>query len=82
MLIENNWEILSLNYMDGYLYFITMADPEDKSQEDKVDNKIHRMKTDGTEDTVINLIVSDKYIIGGDVSSVRIDGEMKPLSPE
>ena len=33
------------------------------------------------EDTVINLIVSDGKIIGGDISSVRIDGEMKPLIP-
>ena len=31
------------------------------------------------EDTVINLIVSDNKIIGGDISSVRIDGEMKAL---
>lgn len=30
-------------------------------------------------DTVINLIVSDNNIIGGDISSVRIDGEMKAL---
>ena len=31
---------------------------------------------------VINLIVSDKLIIGGDFSSVRIDGEMKALLPK
>ena len=30
-------------------------------------------------DTVINLIVSDNNIIGGDISSVRIDGEMRAL---
>lgn len=91
MLIENNWEILSLNYMDGYLYFITMADPEDKSQEDKVDNKIHRMKTDGTEDTVINdndfnnecyeiYVVKDKiYYIGTDecIYYMDLDGNNK-----
>ncbi len=34
-----------------------------------------------TEDTVINIIVSDHDIIGGDISSVRIDGEMKALVP-
>ena len=32
-----------------------------------------------SEDTVINLIVSDNNIIGGDISSVRIDGEMKAI---
>lgn len=42
---------------------------------------VYTYRLNGEEDTVINLIVSDKYIIGGDVSSVRIDGEMKPLSP-
>ena len=35
-----------------------------------------------SEDTVIKLIVSDNNIIGGDVSSVRIDGEMKALLPK
>lgn len=35
-----------------------------------------------SEDTVINLMVSDNNIIGGDVSSVRIDGEMKALLPK
>lgn len=33
------------------------------------------------EDTVVNLMVSGGVIIGGDVSSVRIDGEMLPLIP-
>lgn len=32
-----------------------------------------------SEDTVINLIVSDNNIIGGDVSSVKINGEMRAL---
>ena len=78
MLIEGNWEVLSLNYMDGYLYFITMADPEDEDSEDTVDNKIHKMKTDGSEDIIINdndfnndnyeiYVVKDKiYYIGTD----------------
>ena len=34
------------------------------------------------EDTVINLIITDKFIIGGDISSVRIDGEMNALLPK
>jgi len=34
---------------------------------------------DEDEETVVNVIVSDGCVIGGDVSSVRIDGEMKPL---
>lgn len=33
----------------------------------------------GADDMRVNIIVSDGYVIGGDVSSVRIDGEMTPL---
>lgn len=40
---------------------------------------IYTYKSTDREDTVINIIVSGKYIIGGDISSVRIDGEMEPL---
>lgn len=54
MLIEGDWQIVGLNYMDGYIYFITMANPEDEDSEDIVDNKIYRMKTDGSEATIIN----------------------------
>lgn len=35
-----------------------------------------------SEDTVINLIIIDGCIVGGDVSSVRLDGEMQPLMPK
>ena len=31
------------------------------------------------EQTVVNLLVADGQIIGGDVANVRLDGEMKPL---
>lgn len=78
MLIEGNWQIVGLNYMDGYLYFVTMADPSDENSDDIVDNKIYRMKTDGSEATIINdndfnndcyeiYVVKDKlYYIGLD----------------
>ena len=42
---------------------------------------VYTYRVTDAEDTVINLIVSDGKIIGGDISSVRIDGEMKPLIP-
>ena len=34
------------------------------------------------EDMTVHIIVCDKRIVGGDISSVRIDGEMLPLIPE
>ena len=40
---------------------------------------VYTYRLSDSEDTVINLIVSDNNIIGGDISSVRIDGEMKAL---
>lgn len=43
---------------------------------------VYTYSVSGEEDTVVNLIVSGKIIIGGDISSVRIDGEMKPLISE
>lgn len=33
------------------------------------------------EDMTVHIIVCDKRIVGGDISSVRIDGEMLPLIP-
>ena len=40
---------------------------------------VYTYRLSDSEDTVINLIVSDNNIIGGDISSVRIDGEMRAL---
>ena len=40
---------------------------------------VYTYRLSDSEETVINLIVSDNLIIGGDISSVRIDGEMKAL---
>ena len=40
---------------------------------------VYTYRLSDSEDTVINLIVSDNNIIGGDVSSVRIDGEMRAI---
>lgn len=40
---------------------------------------VYTYRLSDSEDTVINLMVSDNNIIGGDVSSVRIDGEMRAL---
>lgn len=41
---------------------------------------VYTYRSEDSDDTVINLIISDGRIVGGDVSSVRLDGEMKPLT--
>lgn len=40
---------------------------------------VYTYRLSDSDDTVINLIVAHNNIIGGDISSVRIDGEMKAL---
>lgn len=40
---------------------------------------LYTYKITDEEDMLINLIVQNGVVIGGDVSSVRIDGDMKPL---
>lgn len=89
MLIEGDWQLVGLNYMDGYLYFITMTSSD--SESDDIDNKIHRMKVDGSEDTIINdnefnndcyeiYVVKDKlYYIGTDecIYKMDLDGSNK-----
>lgn len=42
---------------------------------------VYTYRLSENEETVINIIVSDNIIIGGDISSVRLNGDMKPLIP-
>lgn len=91
VLIEDVWEITGLNYLDGYIYFVTFATPEASVNEDDIDNKIHKMKVDGTEHSIINdnefnnknyeiYAIDDKiYYIGVDESIyyMNLDGSNK-----
>ncbi len=102
VILEADYDMLSINAIDGYLYFITIdtteADtlastlPEDeKANIDYVNNKICRMKNDGTELTVINdnefsndcyeiYVIKDKvYYIGEDynIYTMNLDGSNK-----
>lgn len=93
-LIEGAWEITSLNCYGDYIYFVTLnqnkEDENDKSK-DEVDNKIHRIKKDGTEHQIINdnkfnnlaykiVVVDNKiYYIGEDqcIWYMNLDGNKK-----
>lgn len=52
-LLMNDMDILSLNVYKDYLYFIGVV-LENYSDTDDIDNKIYRMKTDGSDLEVIN----------------------------
>lgn len=43
------------------------------------DATVYTYRLSGVEDTDIHLIVCDGHIIGGDIASVKLDGEIKPL---
>ena len=84
--------ILSMNVKGNYLYFIGIG-PEEYSQEDASDNKIYRMKTDGTDLQVINdnefhnaclemyVINNSIYYIGTDqnIYKMKLDGSNREL---
>lgn len=91
-LLSENWEIYGLNVVGNYLYFISINDPENVyTDEDYADNKIYKMKTDGSELQVINdnefsnesyeiYVINDKiYYIGEDLNiySMDLNGENK-----
>jgi hypothetical protein len=57
VIVEGVWEITSINSYGEYIYFVTLSEndvDEDDEVSDKVDNKIHRVKKDGTNHEIIN----------------------------
>lgn len=52
-LLMNDLDVVSINVYKDYVFFIGIG-IEGPSEEDTTDNKIYRMKTDGTDLTVIN----------------------------
>ena len=54
ILLTNQWDILSLNVIGNNLYFIAIEDTNVENEEDSVNNKIYKMKLDGSELEIIN----------------------------
>ncbi len=91
-LLMDEWDILSLNVYNNYLYFIGIG-PEAYSEEDELDNKIYRVKTDGTDLEIINdnefdndcyeiYVINDSvYYIGTDynIYKMSLDGKNREL---
>ncbi len=95
-ILQEDWDILGLNVKDDYIYFIAISyepvesnsDTTNSEPVDTINNKIYRMKTDGTDLEVINnnafhnqsyemYVVDDSiYYIGVDqnIYSMKLDG--------
>lgn len=94
-LYMNDADILSLNVCGNYLYFIGVGS-EVFSEEDEVDNKIYKMKLDGSDLQVINdnefnnncyeiyVINNSIYYIGVDANiyKMKLDGSDKSVVTE
>lgn len=95
-ILMRDWDsILSINVEKDYIYFIAIL-PEVYSEEDELDNKIYRMKTDGSGLEVINdnefnndcyeiYVVNNKiYYIGTDsnIYKMNLDGSNKEMVSE
>ncbi len=99
-LVKDNWDVLGLNVVGDHIYFIGISDEEieksstlslDEESLDTLNNKIYRMKLDGTELEVINsnefhnncyeiYVIEDKiYYIGVDTNIyyMNLDGSNK-----
>jgi len=84
-LLETDRYLISLNYYDGYVYFISTSD-EANSAEDEKDNRIYRINTNGdlTPEIVndnkfnndcleIYIIKGELYFIGEDMNIYKIN---------
>ncbi len=94
-LYMNDADILSLNVCGNYLYFIGVG-AESFSEEDEIDNKIYKMKLDGSDLQVINdnefnnncyeiyVINNSVYYIGVDANiyKMKLDGSDKSVVTE
>ena len=93
-LLEAEYDISSINFLNDYLYFITIEakKADDLSvAEDDIDNKICKMKSDGTEFQILNdnefsnecyaiYVVNDKvfYVgIDNNIYNMDLDGNNK-----
>lgn len=91
-LIMDDFDVLSINVYKNYIYFIGIG-LEEYDENDEVDNKIYRMKTDGSDLEVINdnefnnecyeiyVVNNSIYYIGTDenIYKMKLDGTKREL---
>lgn len=85
LLAEGDWEVLSLNAVGDYIYFIAFETVTDEDGNSATANRIYKMSLDGTELTVINdcefseycyaiYVINDTiYYIGEDYNIYSMD---------
>lgn len=92
----DNQEIVSINVAGNYVYFIGINSSEVYNDSDEIDNKIYRMKTDGSNlevinDNEINNDCYEIYVINGfvyyidnnaNVAKMKTDGSEKTVVSE
>lgn len=92
---DGTQEIISINVVGNYVYFIGM-NTDEYTDDDSIDNKIYRMKTDGSNlevinDNEINNNCYEMYVINGyiyyidtnaNVAKMNLDGSNKTVVSE
>lgn len=79
-LFMEDMDVISINVYNGYIYFIGIS-PDAYSEEDELDNKIYRMKTNGDKLTVINDNEFNNdcyeiYVVNGSVYYIGTDNNI------
>ena len=79
-LYMSDLDIVSLNVYKGYIYFIGSA-TETYLEDDELDNKIYRMKTDGTNleilnDNELNNECYEIYVVNDDIYYIGLNAEV------
>ena len=79
-LFMSEMDIVSINVYDGYVYFIASA-LESTLDNDELDNKIYRMKTDGTEleilnDNELNNECYEIYVLNNSIYYIGVNAEI------
>ncbi len=81
---ENGEEIVSINVVGNYIYFIKITE-EAYSDEDPIDNKICRIKKDGTDlevinDNELNNDCYEFYVVNGQIYYIDVDANVSKMN--
>lgn len=83
-LFMEDMDVISINVYNGYLYFIGVS-PDAYTEEDELNNKIYKMKTNGDKLTVINDNEFNNdcyeiYVIDGSIYYIGTDNNIYKMS--
>lgn len=83
-LFMEDMDVVSINVYNGYIYFIGVS-PDEYSEDDKVDNKIYRMKTNGDKLTIINDNEFNNdcyeiYVVNGSIYYIGTDNNIYKMA--